>query len=89
MAAAIASSRDSAQTLLSAAWTASAILFVLAWLNAFIGSQQSADAAREVRQWLAAHPPEPDLARKILEVLDELERTVRIRAHWADKAVVG
>jgi len=56
------------------------IFFVLAWLNAFIGGQQSADAAHEVRQWLAAHPPEPDLARKVLEVLDELERTVRIRA---------
>ncbi|MGA2589269.1 MAG: M1 family aminopeptidase [Bryobacteraceae bacterium] len=56
------------------------IFFVLAWLNAFIGGQQSESAAREVRQWLQAHPPEPDLARKVLEVLDELDRTVRIRA---------
>ena len=58
------------------------IFFVLAWLNAFIGSQQSESAAREVRQWLEKHPPEPDLARKVLEVLDELDRTVRIRARY-------
>jgi aminopeptidase N len=58
------------------------IFFLMAWLNAFIGGQHSEAAAREVREWLAAHPPEPDLARKVLEVLDELERTVRIRARW-------
>jgi len=56
------------------------IFFVLAWLNAFIGGQDSAAAAAQVRQWLKAHPPEPDLERKVLEVLDELDRTVRIRA---------
>jgi len=59
------------------------IFFVLAWLNAFIGGQDSADAAREVRQWLEAHPPDPDLKRKVLEVLDELDRTVRIRARFS------
>jgi aminopeptidase N len=59
------------------------IFFVLAWLNAFIGGQQSATAAVEVRQWLQAHPPDPDLQRKVLEVLDELERTVRIRARFS------
>jgi aminopeptidase N len=55
------------------------IFFVLAWLNAFIGGQETAAAAREVRQWLREHPPDPDLERKVLEVLDELDRTVRIR----------
>ncbi len=59
------------------------IFFVLAWLNAFIGGQDSAAAAQEIRQWLAAHPPEPDLQRKVLEVLDELDRTVRIRARFS------
>jgi aminopeptidase N len=59
------------------------IFFVLAWLNAFIGGQQSEVAVHQVREWLAQHPPDSDLARKILEVLDELERTVRIRGHWA------
>ena len=59
------------------------IFFVLAWLNAFIGGQDGAAAANEVRQWLQAHPPEPDLERKVLEVLDELDRTVRIRARFS------
>ena len=59
------------------------IFFVLAWLNAFIGGQQSEGAAREVRRWLQDDRPEPDLARKILEVLDELDRTVRIRARFS------
>ena len=58
------------------------IFFVLAWLNAFVGGQQTESAAREVRQWLETHPPEPDLARKVLEVLDELDRVVRIRARY-------
>jgi aminopeptidase N len=59
------------------------IFFVLAWLNAFIGGQDTAAAASEVRQWLKANPPEADLERKVLEVLDELDRTVRIRARFS------
>ena len=59
------------------------IFFVLAWLNAFIGGQDSAAPASTVRHWLQAHPPEPDLERKVLEVLDELDRTVRIRARFS------
>jgi aminopeptidase N len=59
------------------------IFFVLAWLNAFVGGQDSAAAASEVRQWLKAHPPDPDLERKVLEVLDEPDRTVRIRARFS------
>ncbi len=58
------------------------IFFVLAWLNAFIGGQDSAAAAGEVREWLRAYPPEPDLERKVVEVLDELDRTVRIRERF-------
>jgi aminopeptidase N len=59
------------------------IFFVLAWLNAFIGGQDGAAAADKVRQWLQAHPPDQDLERKVLEVLDELDRTVRIRARFS------
>ena len=59
------------------------IFFLLAWLNAFIGGQHSETAARQVRQWLESHPTDPDLARKVLEVLDELDRTVRIRARFS------
>jgi aminopeptidase N len=59
------------------------IFFVLAWLNAFIGGQDGTAAANEVRQWLRAHPPDPDLEHKVLEVLDELDRTVRIRTRFS------
>ncbi len=59
------------------------IFFVLARLNAFIGGQDGAAAADKVRQWLQAHPPDQDLERKVLEVLDELDRTVRIRARFS------
>jgi hypothetical protein len=55
---------------------------MLAWLNAFIGGQETAAAASEVRQWLRAHSPDADLEHKVLEVLDELDRTVRIRARF-------
>lgn len=59
------------------------IFFVLAWLNAFIGGQQGEiDAARkaleEVRGFLGK-PIDRDLELKVLEVTDELERTIRIR----------
>jgi hypothetical protein len=55
---------------------------MLASLNAFIGGQEAAAAASEVRQWLRAHSPDADLEHKVLEVLDELDRTVRIRARF-------
>jgi aminopeptidase N len=56
------------------------IFFVLAWLNAFIGGQQDAAALAVVRGYLASGKVEPDLRLKVLEVADELERAVRIRA---------
>ncbi|MGH9840750.1 MAG: ERAP1-like C-terminal domain-containing protein, partial [Blastocatellia bacterium] len=56
------------------------IFFVLAWLNAFIGGQQSQEALDQVRAFLKANPIDRDLELKVLEVMDELERTVRIRA---------
>ena len=59
------------------------IFFVLAWLNAFIGGQESRAAAVQIREWLRTHPPDPDLERKVLEVLDELDRSVRIRARFS------
>ena len=59
------------------------IFFLMAWLNAFISGQQSAEAASQVRLWLREHPPDPDLQRKVLEVLDELDRTVRVRARYS------
>ncbi len=58
------------------------IFFLLGWLNAFIGGQYSAEALQQVRDFLAGAKLDPDLERKVLEVSDELERTVRIRSKW-------
>jgi aminopeptidase N len=54
------------------------IFFVLAWLGAFIGGQQSAAADTEVHEWLKASNIDADLRLKVLEVVDELDRAVRI-----------
>jgi aminopeptidase N len=56
------------------------IFFVLSWLNAFIGGQQSAEALATVRAFLEAGKLDRDLKLKVMEVMDELERTVRINA---------
>jgi len=58
------------------------IFFVLAWLGAFIGGQQSAAADAEVHEWLKASNIDRDLRLKVLEVVDELDRTVRIRQRY-------
>ncbi|HEX4748969.1 MAG TPA: M1 family aminopeptidase [Bryobacteraceae bacterium] len=55
------------------------IFFVLAWLNAFIGGQQSASADAEVKDWLKTAIIDPDLRLKVLQILDDLDRTVKIR----------
>ncbi len=59
------------------------IFFGLAWLNAFIGGQQSREALAVVEQYLQSAKIDEDLRLKVLEVTDELERTVRIRAKWS------
>jgi aminopeptidase N len=59
------------------------IFFVLGWLNAFIGGQQSAEAQNEVHGFLNSAGLDKDLKLKVLEVSDELDRTVRIRAKYA------
>jgi aminopeptidase N len=58
------------------------IFFMLAWLNAFIGGQQSAAAQKQVHDFLNAADLDKDLRLKILEVVDELDRTVKIRAKY-------
>ena len=58
------------------------IFFLLGWLNAFIGGQQSPTAQAQVRDFLASAPLDKDLQLKILEVSDELDRTVKIRARY-------
>ncbi|HKC88071.1 MAG TPA: M1 family aminopeptidase [Blastocatellia bacterium] len=58
------------------------IFFTLAWLNAFIGGQQSQQALDQAREFLRANRLDRDLELKVLEVTDELERTVKIRAKF-------
>ena len=58
------------------------IFFVLAWLGAFIGGQESAEADDQVHNWLNTEKIDPDLRLKVLEVVDELDRTVKIRRRY-------
>jgi aminopeptidase N len=58
------------------------IFFVLGWLNAFIGGQQSIEAQAQVNDFLKTAALDKDLRLKILEVKDELDRTVKIRARY-------
>lgn len=60
------------------------IFFVLGWLNGFIGGQTSAAAQAQVREFLRAPNLDQDLRLKILEVSDELDRTVRIRQRFPE-----
>jgi aminopeptidase N len=59
------------------------IFFTLAWLNAFIGGQRSRQALDQVQEFLRANRLDRDLELKVMEVTDELERTVKIRAKFA------
>jgi aminopeptidase N len=61
------------------------IFFVLAWLNAFIGGQRSEEALNEVRDFLRLNKIDRDLELKVFEVMDELERTVKIRKLFEEK----
>jgi aminopeptidase N len=58
------------------------IFFMLAWLNAFIGGQQSIVAQKQVHDFLKTAALDQDLRLKILEVVDELDRTVKIRGKY-------
>jgi len=58
------------------------IFFLLGWLGAFIGGQQSPAAQAQVHDFLARAPLDKDLQLKILEVSDELDRTVKIRQRY-------
>jgi aminopeptidase N len=56
------------------------IFFLGSWLGSFIGGQTRAEALEIVRRYLSDHPRlDVDLRQKVLQNLDELERTVRIR----------
>jgi aminopeptidase N len=60
------------------------IFFLVGWLNAFVEGQQSPEAQAEVTNFLRAAPLDQDLKLKILQVKDELDRTVAIRQRFPD-----
>jgi len=55
------------------------IFFLVGWLNAFIGGQQSAEAQGEVYAYLKSTKMDEDLRLKILQAVDELDKTVAVR----------
>jgi aminopeptidase N len=55
------------------------IFFVLDWLGAFLGGQQSPAARERVYEYLKTTNIDQDLRLKILQEVDELDRTVAIR----------
>jgi aminopeptidase N len=59
------------------------IFFLVSWLNAFIGGQQSKASADIVHHYLDTAQIEPDTRLKILQAVDELDKTVKIRAKFA------
>ena len=61
------------------------IFFLGSWLGGFIGGHKSPEALSEIDQFLAQRSALPaDLRQKILQTRDDLERTVRMRAKYAD-----
>jgi aminopeptidase N len=59
------------------------IFFVNNWLAAFIGGQRSAAAQARVQAFLQRADLDADLRLKVLEALDGLVRTVRVRQRYA------
>jgi aminopeptidase N len=60
------------------------IFFVNGWLSAFVGGQCSERSQAAVRQFLESEKSlDRDLRLKVLEVADDLERCVRIKAKYA------
>ncbi|MGC2297297.1 MAG: ERAP1-like C-terminal domain-containing protein, partial [Acidobacteriaceae bacterium] len=59
------------------------IFFLVGWLDAFMDGQESRASLDVVQHYLASANPDPDLRLKILEAVDELDRTVRIRTAFA------
>jgi aminopeptidase N len=60
------------------------IFFLEHWLDAFIHGQQSLDARDRVHRYLDEASIDRDLRLKILEKVDELDRTVAIRHAFPD-----
>jgi aminopeptidase N len=59
------------------------IFFVNDWLAAFLGGQSDASALQKVQRFLREPGLDPDLRLKVLEAVDGLERSVKIRERFA------
>jgi aminopeptidase N len=60
------------------------IFFLVEWLTAFIEGQQSPSAQAQVYAYLNSGGIDGDLRLKILQAVDELDRTVAIRRKFPD-----
>ena len=60
------------------------IFFLMEWLSAFVEGQHSAAAQAEVHQYLRTATLDEDVRLKILQVVDELDRTVTIRRKYPE-----
>jgi aminopeptidase N len=60
------------------------IFFVNGWLSSFVTSHTAPEARRAVEEFLLRKDLDPDLRLKVLEVKDDLDRTIRIRARWRE-----
>ncbi len=58
------------------------IFFVNGWLDSFIGGQSTPEALQVVERFLQKNRLDEDLRLKVLEALDTLERTIRIRQRF-------
>jgi aminopeptidase N len=58
------------------------IFFLGRWLDAFLQGQTSAAARDEIRRYLSKTEIDRDLRLKILQAVDELDRTVAIRRQY-------
>jgi aminopeptidase N len=61
------------------------IFFVNNWLASFLGGQTGPRALDTVRHFLDRAPLDADLRLKVLEAVDPLERTIRIRARSGER----
>ena len=60
------------------------IFFLTGWLDAFIDGQQSPAAQDQMHRYLETASLDRDLRLKILETVDELDRTVAIRRRFSN-----
>jgi aminopeptidase N len=61
------------------------IFFLLRWLQAFIGGQNSAASDQAVHDFLRRPDLDQDVRLKVLQMVDELDRTVEIRKKFGDQ----